>query len=80
MIKWSLSLLMMEMLITLNSWSQSLLLIDMGVMLLLCNMSVCKELLRCPTHIACNRLDLVMTNVSDILDVVVDTPLGNSDH
>ena len=36
--------------------------------------------MRCPTHIAGNRLDLVMTNVPDIVDVVVGTPLGTPDH
>ena len=36
--------------------------------------------MRCPTHIAGNRLDLVMTDVPDIVDVVVDTPLGTSYH
>ena len=41
-----------------------------------CNLPGCKHLVRCPTHIACNRLDLVMTNVPDI----VDNPLGTSDH
>ena len=34
----------------------------------------------CPTHIACNRHDLVMTDVPDIVDVVVGTPLVTSDH
>ena len=32
------------------------------------------------THIAGNRLDLVMTDVPDIVDVIVGTPLGTSDH
>ena len=32
------------------------------------------------THIAFNRLDLVMTGVSGIVDVVVGTTLGTSDH
>ena len=78
MIKWSLSLLMMPKLITLNSWSQSLLLIDSGRDALAdCNLPDCEELVCCPTHIAGNTLDLVMTDVPDILDVVVDTPLEN---
>ena len=34
----------------------------------------------CPTHIAGNRLDLVMADVPDIVDVFVGTPLGTSDH
>ena len=36
--------------------------------------------MRGPTHIAGNRLNLVMTDVPDIVDVVVGTPLGTSDH
>ena len=32
------------------------------------------------THIAGNRLDLVMTDVTDIVDEVVGTELGTSDH
>ena len=34
----------------------------------------------CPTHIARDRLDLVMTDVPDIVAVFVGTPLGTSDH
>ena len=34
----------------------------------------------CPSHIAGNRLDLVMTDVPDIVDVFVGTPLGTFDH
>ena len=45
-----------------------------------CNLSGCEQLVRGPTHIAGNRLDLVMTDVPDITDVVVGTPLGTSDH
>ena len=33
-----------------------------------------------PTHIAGNRLDLVITDVLDIVDVVDGTPLGTSDN
>ena len=33
-----------------------------------------------PTHITGNRLDLAITDVPDIVDVVVGTPLGISDH
>ena len=33
-----------------------------------------------PTHIGGNRLDLVITDVPDIVDVVVGTPLGTSDY
>ena len=45
-----------------------------------CNPSGCEQLVRCPTHIAGNRLDLVMTDVPDIIDAVVCTSLGTSDH
>ena len=41
----------------------------------LCNLSGCEQLVRCPTHVAGNRLDLVMTNASDIVDLFVGTPL-----
>ena len=75
-----LSLLVMRMLITLSGWSQSLLLIGTGVMFLIFIMSGCEQLVRCPTHIAGNRLDLVMTDAPDIVDVFVLTPLGTSDH
>ena len=37
--------------------------------------SSCEQLVCCPTHIAGNRLDLVMTDVPDIVDVFVGTPL-----
>ena len=37
-------------------------------------------MVRCPTHIAGNRFDLVMTDVPDIVDVVVGTPLCTSDQ
>ena len=45
-----------------------------------CNLSACEQLDLCPTHIAGNRLDLVMTDSPDILDVFVDAPLGTSDQ
>ena len=79
MIMLSLSLLVMPMLITLTGWSQSLLLIDMGVMLLIFAIFQVASS-RCTTHIASNRFDLVMTDVPDIVDLVVGTPLGTSDH
>ena len=63
-------MLVMPMLITLSGWSQSLLLIDIGVMLLIfviCQLG-CEQLVRGPAHIAGNRLDLVMTDVPDIVD------------
>ena len=36
--------------------------------------------MRCPAHVAGNRLDLVTTDAPDIVDVLVDTPLVTSDH
>ena len=39
-------------------------------------LSCCEQLVHGPTHIASNRLDLVMTDVHDIVDVVFGTPLG----
>ena len=43
------------------------------------NLSGCEKLIRCPTHIAGNRLDLVTTDVLDIVDVFFGTP-GTSDQ
>ena len=51
-----------------------------GRELLIFAMSGCEQLVCCPTHIAGNRLDLVMINVPNIVDVVVGTTLGTSDH
>ena len=45
-----------------------------------CYLSGCEQLVRCPSHIAGNRLDLVMTDVPGIVDVVVYTALSTSDH
>ena len=45
-----------------------------------CNLSGCEQLVRGPVHIAGNRLNLVITDVPDIADAVVGTPLGTSDH
>ena len=68
----SLFLLVTPMLITLNGWSRSLLQIDVGVMILIFfDLSGCEQSMRCPIHIAGNKLDLVMTDVPDIVDVVV---------
>ena len=39
----------------------------------------CEQLVRCRTHIAGNRLDFMMTDVPDILDVF-GTPLETTDH
>ena len=44
------------------------------------NLSSCEQLVRCPTHIAGNRFDLVITDAPDIVDVFVGTPLRTSDH
>ena len=44
-----------------------------------CNLSGCEQLMRCPTNIAGNRLDLVMTDLPDIVDVVVGIPLTIAD-
>ena len=44
------------------------------------NLLCCEQLVHCPTHIARNRLYLVMTDVPDIVDVFVGTPLSTSDH
>ena len=43
------------------------------------NMAGCEQLVRGATHIASNRLDLVMTDAPDV-DVSFGTPLGTSDH
>ena len=46
----------------------------------LCNLSGFQQFVHCLPHIAGNRLDFVMTDVPDIVDVLVGTPLGTSDH
>ena len=38
-----------------------------------CNLSDCEQLMRCLTHIAGNRLDLVMTDAHDVVDVFLGT-------
>ena len=45
-----------------------------------CNMSGCEQLVCCHNHITGNRLDLVMTDANDTVDVFVGTPLGTSDY
>ena len=45
-----------------------------------CNLSGCEQLVGGPTHIAGNRLDLVMTKMPDIVDMVVVTPLATSEN
>ena len=43
------------------------------------NLSGCDQQIRCLTHIAGNRLDLVIMDAPDIAEVFVDTPLGTYD-
>ena len=45
-----------------------------------CNLAGCEQMVRGETHIAGNRLDLVMTDAPDVVDVSLGTPLGTSDH
>ena len=45
-----------------------------------CNLFGCGQLVLCPTHIAGNILDRVMTDIPNIVDVVVGGPLGTSDR
>ena len=45
-----------------------------------CNLSGCEQLVRRPTHSAGNRLDLVTTDLPDIVDVFFGSPLGTPDH
>ena len=63
-----------------SEWLESSYRSATGVMLLIFAMSGCEQLVRCLTHIAGNRLDLVMTDATDIVDVFVGTPLGPSHH
>ena len=49
-------------------------------MLIFFNLFGSEQLVRCHTHIAGNRLDLVITDAPDILDVFVGTILGTFDH
>ena len=79
-IKRSLCLLVMPVMVTLSGWNRSLLLISMDVMLVIFAMSGCDQLVRCPTHIAGNRLDLVISDAHNMVDVFVGTPLGTSGH
>ena len=45
-----------------------------------CNLSGCGQFVRGATHITGNRLVLVMTDIPDIVDVVIGTPHGKLDH
>ena len=40
----------------------------------------CEQFVHSPIHIAGNRLNLVMMDVPDIVDVFIGTPLRTSDH
>ena len=42
--------------------------------------SGCDQLVVGPTHARCGTLDLLMTNVPDLVLVAVVAPIGNSDH
>ena len=81
-IKQSLPLLVMRMFITLSGWSRSLLLIGTGVMLLIfviC-LIVSSWFAVQLTLLVYNRLDFVMTDAPDIVDVFGGTPWVTSDH
>ena len=45
-----------------------------------CSLAGLQQLVNSPTHAGGNRLDLVMTDVPDVIDVSVSAPLGSSDH
>ena len=45
-----------------------------------CNLAGAEQLVEGPTHMAGNRLDLVMTNVPDVVKIWVGSPIGSSDH
>ena len=42
--------------------------------------SGCDQLVVGPTHACCGTLDLLMTDVPDLVRVAVVAPMGNSDH
>ena len=42
--------------------------------------SGCDQLVVCPTHARGGTFDLLMTDVSDLVQVAVLAPIGNSDH
>ena len=44
------------------------------------NLSCCTQLIIEPTHKLGNCLDVMLTDVPDVVDSLVDPPLGNSDH
>ena len=45
-----------------------------------CNLSGCEQFVSCPSHIDGSRLDFVMNDASDIVDVFVVTPLNTKHH
>ena len=45
-----------------------------------CNSSGCSQLVSVPTHTSGNCLDLLLTDVSGVVDVDVLPPIGSSDH
>ena len=45
-----------------------------------CTLTDTSQLVQQPTHTGGNQLDLVMTDVPDIVNVSVGTPIGTSDH
>ena len=44
------------------------------------NFSGCTQIIKEPTHKLGNCLDLLLIDVPGVVDSVVDSPLGNSDH
>ena len=44
------------------------------------NLTNCSQLVRGPTHVAGGTLDLVMSDVPELVDVVVGSSIGASDH
>ena len=72
--------LMMRMLITLSRWVQSLLLIGMGIMpMIFAIHPVVSSSFVVPLKLQVTD-SIVMTDASYIVDVLVGTPLGTSDH
>ena len=45
-----------------------------------CNLSGCEQLVRCTNHITGSRIDFVMTDAPDIVDMFLGTPMGTSVH
>ena len=74
---------MMQMLISHHSdWLESVSPTDQHRLnaLEFCNLSGCDQLVHGPTHIAGNKLDLVMTDAPGIVDVFIGTPLRTSEQ